>query len=233
MNPLFRALGLARKAESEAQGRRSELHGKLPEVNAFVDIAVGGGLVRESVPINNVTPKAIVIRRLDGLEAGTAADLLYTNSGGKYRFRTVCAKIEGNEAFLDLPESIKTIEQFSARRTAERIPWVTQVRWRFAPDGVGFGDFVPASMMDVSRGGVSLVVGREIKLGTKVEVCFVLNSKRNPFVEVCQVVRAAKIGTSDKHGVGLRFLSIDRQDERLLVESLEERRSLRRQRGVV
>jgi c-di-GMP-binding flagellar brake protein YcgR len=231
MNPLLRALGFARKAET--QPRNSELQGKLPEIHAFVDIAIGGCPVRESVPINNVTAKAIVIRRLDGLEPGTAADLLYTNSGGRYRFRTVCAKNEGDEAFLDLPESIKTIEQFSARRTAERIAWVTQVQWRFAPDGVGFGDFMPASMMDVSRGGVSLVVGREIKLGTQVEVSFMLNSKRKPFVEVCKTVRAAKIGTSDKHGVGLRFLTMDRQHERLLIQALEERRLLRRQRGVV
>jgi c-di-GMP-binding flagellar brake protein YcgR len=231
MNPILRALGLGRKPD--AQVRVSELREKLPEIHAFVDLAIGGSLVRESVPINDITSKTLVIRHIDGLEAGTAADFLYTNASGKYRFRTICTKVGGDEAFLDLPESIKTIERFSARRTAERIPWVTQVQWRYAPDGEGFGEFLPASMMDVSRGGVSLVVGREIKLGTQVEVRFVLNSKRKPFVEVCQVMRSAKIETSDKYGVGLRFLTIDRQDERLLIQSLEERRSLRRQRGVV
>jgi hypothetical protein len=231
MNPLLRALGLARKPETQA--RASELHGKLPEIHAFVDLAIGGSLVRESVPVNNITPTALVIRHVDGLEPGTAADLLYANAGGKFRFRTVCSKVKGNEAYLDLPQSIKTIEQYSARRSAERIPWVTNVQWRYAPDGVGFGDYLPASMMDVSRGGVSLVVGREVKIGTQVEVRFVLNSKRKLFVEICQVMRSAKIETSDKYSVGLRFLTIDRQDERLLIASLEERRSLRRHRGVV
>ncbi len=230
MKPILLALGLVRKAEPAAP---SELHGKLPEINAFVDIGVGGSLNRESVPINAITAGAIVVRRLDGLEVGAAADFLYTNASGKYRFRTVCTKVEGNEAHLDLPESIKTIEKFSARRMAERIPWVAQVQWRYAPDGQGFGDFLPASMMDVSRRGASLVVGRAIKLGSQVEVRFVLNSKRRPFIEVCEVVRSAKIETSEKYAIGIRFLGIDRQDERMLIQSLEERRSLRRQRGVV
>jgi hypothetical protein len=231
MNPLLRALGLKPKLQKPAP--LSELHGKLPEVHAFVDLALGGSFVRESVPINGITAKSLVIRQFDGLEPGTAADFLYTNASGKYRFRTVCTRVESGEAFLDLPESIKTIERFAARRNAERIPWVTKVQWRYAPDGAGFGDLLPASMMDLSRGGASLVVGREIKVGTQVEVCFMLNSNRKPFVEICQVVRAAKIETSDKYGVGVRFLGIDSHDERLLIQSLEERRSLRRQRGVV
>jgi hypothetical protein len=227
MKPILRALGLVRKAEQPA---RSELHGKLPEINAFVDIGIGGSLNRESVPINAVTATTIVVRRLDGLDVGSAADFLYTNATGRFRFRTVCTKVEGNEAFFELPESIKTIEKFSARRMALRIPWVTQVQWRYAPDGRGFGDFSSASMMDVSRGGALLVVGRAIKLGSQVEVRFVLNS---PFIEVCEVMRSAKIGTSEKYAIGIRFLSLDRQDERMLIQSLEERCSLRRQRGVV
>jgi c-di-GMP-binding flagellar brake protein YcgR len=230
MNPILRILGLNRKAETTV---RSEQHGKLPEINSFVDVAVGAGLDRESVPVNNVTRHAIVLRHLEGLEPGTAADLLYINASGKYRFRTVCSAVVGNEAYLELPGSIKTIEQFSARRMAERIQWVTQVQWRYAPDAKGFGDFLPASMMDVSRGGASLVVRRDLKVGSQVEVRFVLNSKNQPFVEICEVVRAAKVERSDKYAVGIRFLAIDLQDERILNASLEERRSTRRQRGVV
>jgi hypothetical protein len=230
MNPILRALGLSRKAEKPV---RNELHGKLPEVNAFVDVAIGGSLDRESVPVNSVTPNAIALRHLDGLDPGTAADLLYTNASGKFRLRTVCTRVEGNEAYLDLPGSIKTIELFSARRTAERIPWVAQVQWRYAPDGKGFGHFLAASMMDVSRGGASFVVGRDLKVGSQVEVRFVLNSKGQPFTEVCEIVRARKIGTTDKHAVGIRFLAIDPQAERMLNQSLEDRRSTRRQRGVV
>jgi len=162
MKPILRALGLVRKPAPPAI---NPLHGKLPEINAFVDIGVGGSLARESVPINAITPAEIVVRHLEGLDPGAAADFLYTNSSGRYRFRTVCTRVQGNEAYLALPDSIKTIEQFSARRNAERIPWVTQARWRYAPDGQGFGDYLPASMMDLSRGGASLVVGSPVKVG--------------------------------------------------------------------
>jgi hypothetical protein len=230
MKRIFRALGLAREAETAA---RNGLQGKLPEVHSFVDIAVGASSVRESVPVNSITPSAIVLRHLEGLDPGAVADLLYANASGRHRFRTVCARVEGNEAFLDLPVEVKTIETFSARRRAERIPWVSQIQWRYAPGGQGFGEFLPASMMDVSRAGASLVVGRPVKVGSQVEVRLVLNSKREPFVEICEVVRSAKIETSEKYGLGIRFFKIDPRDEQLLAQSLEERRSGRRARGVV
>jgi hypothetical protein len=230
MKTILRALGFLGKADKRVV---NELHRKLPEINSFVDVAIGGSLDRESVPVNDVTQDALLLRYLPGLDPGVMADFLYTNSSGRYRFRTVCRRAEGNEAYLDLPATIKTIEQFSARRMAERIPWVTQVQWRYAPDGCGFGEFLPASMMDVSRGGASLVVGREVKVGSQVEARFVLNTRGKPFLEVCQVMRAAKIGTSERYGLGIRFVNIDPPEQRMLIQSLEERRSQRRLRGVV
>jgi c-di-GMP-binding flagellar brake protein YcgR len=88
-------------------------------------------------------------------------------------------------------------------------------------------------MMDLSRGGASLVVSREIKVKAQVEVRFTLKTGAKPFVEVCEVVRATRIETSDKYGAGIRFLEIDAQDERTLVAFLEERQKRRRERGVV
>jgi c-di-GMP-binding flagellar brake protein YcgR len=107
------------------------------------------------------------------------------------------------------------------------------VQWRYAPDGEGYGPFLDASMMDLSRGGASLVVGRELKVGSRVEVRFVLKSKSEPFVELCQVVRAAKIETSDKNAAGIQFMEIDRQNEQILAGFVTERQALRRSRGVI
>ncbi len=88
-------------------------------------------------------------------------------------------------------------------------------------------------MMDVSRGGASLVVGRELKPGTQVEVRFMIESKDQPLTEIGQVVRAAKIETSDRNSAGIRFLAVDPEDERMLDEFIVERQQLRRSRGIV
>jgi len=211
----------------------AELREKLPEVNAFVEIAIDGSSQRESVSINEINPNGVVTRHLAGLGPGVAADFLYTNAAGRFRFATVCAKVDATAAWFDFPTSIKTIESFANRRTAARVPWVIPVQWRYAPDGQGYGEFLTASLVDLSRGGASLVVGRELKAGAQVEVRFVLKSKTEPLVELCQVVRAAKIEKSDKNAAGIRFLEVDPADERILVDFVGEQQMLRRDRGVV
>ena len=228
---ILRALGFGVKAEPPSAA--DELRAKLPEVNAFVDLAFGGSTVRESVPIDGITASAVIARCPDGLDPGAPADFVYTNPLGKYRFATVCVKVEGKEAHFDLPTSIKTLETFSARRMARRIPWVLPTQWRYAPDGAGFGEYLPASMMDLSVGGAALVVARTVKVGSQVEVRFTLNSNLKPFVELCQVMRAISIGSSGKCGTGLRFLKIDPKDQRRLGNFLDERQKLWRDRGFV
>jgi hypothetical protein len=226
-------LRMLRRTRPDSPGTVVSLREKLPSVNAFVDVAIGGSLNRESVPVNEITANAIVTRRPNGLQPGESADFLYSNAFGRFRFTTVCASVDGKVAHFELPESIKTLESYGDRRTSERVPWVLPVQWRYAPGGAGYGDFLPGSLVDISRGGASLVVGRELKPGSQVELRFALKSQQEPFVELCQVVRAAKIETSDKNAAGIRFLDIDPKDERILGEYLDERLTLRRDRGVV
>jgi hypothetical protein len=226
---IFRALRQRGKGLDETP----ELREKLPQINAFVDIGMDGGRDRKSVSVSDITAKGLVTGCPDGLAAGATADFLYINDLGRFRFATVCRSIEGGHAVFDLPTSIKTIESFAYRRTAPRVPWVIPVEWRYAPDGNGYGEFLPASMKDLSRGGASLVVGRELKEGTRIEVRFVLKSKAKPLVEICQVVRAAKIERSDRNAAGIAFIGVDSEDARALSEFINERQSIRRDRGVV
>jgi hypothetical protein len=228
---IFKALGLKGKGNSGVA--RPNLTDKLPEVNAFVDLAFGGHSLRESVPINDVNRDGLTVRRLDGIEPGTTGDFLYVNPLGRFRFATVCSKVQDKEAWFEMPASIKTIERFSARRMAERVPWVLPVQWRYAPDGAGYGNFLPASMMDLSRGGASLAVGRELKVGSKVEVKFTLDAENKPFIQVCEVMRATRIETSDKYGAGIAFVELDGKSQKILNDYLFERQKLRRERGVV
>jgi c-di-GMP-binding flagellar brake protein YcgR len=161
------------------------------------------------------------------------ADFLYSNGRGKFRFYAECRYVNDVAATFALPTTIRTIETYSERRSSARVPWVIPVQWRYAPGGEGYGDFLAASMMDLSQGGASLVVGRELKPGAQVEVRFTLKSPSEPLVEVGQVVRAAKIETSNRSAAGIRFLDVGRENERILSEFVSERQALRRERGVV
>jgi hypothetical protein len=226
---LLRALGFG-KARANPPPTAYQ---RLPLINSFVEVALGGSRHRDSVSINEIGAKCLVTRRLDAAAPGVTADFVYTNDIGKFRFATVCSKVDLAGTYFDMPAEIKTIESFADRRRAERVPWIVPVQWRYAPDGEGYGPFLDASMMDLSRGGASLVVGRELKVGSRVEVRFVLKSKSEPFVELCQVVRAAKIETSDKNAAGIQFMEIDRQNEQILAGFVTERQALRRSRGVI
>jgi hypothetical protein len=222
-----------KRTPNDSRAPLGSLRDKLPSINAFVDIAIGGSLHRESVPVNDITASAIVTRCPNGLQPGESADFLYGNAFGRFRFATACAKVDGKEAYFELPAAVKTLESYGDRRTSERVPWLLPVQWRYAPSGSGYGDFLAGSLMDISRGGASLVVGRMLKPGSQVELRFALKSQQEPFVELCQVVRAAKIETSDKNAAGILFLDLDPHDERTLGEYLDERLTLRRDRGVV
>jgi hypothetical protein len=227
---LLRLLGLGKPSDEDDDRRMRQ---QLPLVNSFVEIALAGSRGRISVPISDITRETLVTRPVAGITPGIAADFLYTNDIGKFRFATVCSAVDTDATIFALPTTIKTIQSFGDRRSASRVPWLIPVQWRYAPDGVGYGPFLDASMMDLSRGGASLVVGRELKAGSQVEVRFSLKSKEEPFIELCQVVRAAKIETSDKNAAGIRFVEIDRENERILSEFVNERQALRRDRGVV
>jgi hypothetical protein len=206
---------------------------QLPLVNSFVEIALNGSRRSISVAINAIGDSSLTTRPLADVAPGNPADFVYTNDVGRFHFKTVCSRVDESETVFALPSAIKTVESFADRRSSARVPWLIPVEWRYAPDGAGYGDFLKASMMDVSRGGASLVVGRELKPGSQVEVRFTLKSKSEPFVELCHVVRAAKIETSDKNTAGIRFVRIDADDERMLSEFVNERQALRRERGVI
>jgi hypothetical protein len=209
-----------------------DLRDKLPQVNGFVDVAVGPNGPRESIPIDDITGTSLVARCPEGLERGASVDFLYTNLIGRFRFATRCLTLEGREAHFELPVIIKTLQTFGYRRNAQRIQWLIPVQWRYAPEGIGYGNYLAGSLNDLSRTGASLVVERELKSGSQVEIRFALKPDET-FVALCQVVRAAKIDTSARSAVGIRFIEIDALAERKLVDYICERQTLRHDRGFV
>jgi c-di-GMP-binding flagellar brake protein YcgR len=143
-----------------------------------------------------------------------------------------CAKIEDGEAHFHLPVSVRTVEVFHSRG-AQRVLKLLDAQWRYAPDGRGYGEFLPASIMDLSSGGASLVVDRAPKPGSQVEVRFTLESINKTFLEVCEVARSARIAASAKNAAGIRFLTMDPRDERALTNFLRDVQIERRDRGLM
>jgi hypothetical protein len=205
----------------------------LPQINAFVEIAVNGDRRRRSVPVNAITPQRLITRGLPGLRPGDVADFLYTNDIGRFRFDTACVEAGPAEAAFALPAQIKTIESFANRRSAPRVPWLGPAQWRFAPQGEGYGTYLPASMMDVSSSGASIVVARSLREGAEVEVRFRLESERVVLAALSHVVRTTKLERSHKSVAGLRFVEIDPDAQRTLGEFVIEQQQARRERGVV
>jgi hypothetical protein len=228
---LWRALRMRRR--KARRSAHADLRDKLPLVHSFVEVAVKGRVGRSSVCVDELTRTELTVRRIDGLAPGDEADFVYSTGRGKYRFHTSCTNVNDVAVTFALPATIKTIESYAERRSSARVPWIIPVQWRYAPGGEGYGEFLSASMMDLSRGGASLVVGRELKPGAQVEVRFTVKSRSEPLVEIGQVVRAARIETSNRNAAGIRFLEVGRENERILTEFVSERQALRRERGVV
>ncbi len=103
---LLRALGIGvRPAPPPPENRR--VRAKLPEVNAFVDLLVGTNRTRVSVAIDAVDSNEIITRHVAGLAAGMAADFLYTNSLGKFRFVTVCTQAGSKKRIFNYPKRLR------------------------------------------------------------------------------------------------------------------------------
>jgi len=226
----FGARGRPSKPETEPLQRRRD---KLPAIHAFIELRFADGSCGQSVSVNEVTSAELITRSPKNVSAGMPVDFSYVTSAGRFRFSTTCSRVDGDEAHFPLPDAIKSIELFAARRGSPRVKKLMPVQWRYAPDRQGYGDYLVGSLMDLSYRGASLVVTRELKIGELVEVRFTLDPKEKPLVELSEVVRASKIETSGRNVAGIRFVELSRQDERALVKFLDELQTTRRDRGVV
>jgi hypothetical protein len=205
----------------------------LPELHSFVDVALGGERHRHSISVDAIGPDGLTTRPIDGLQTGMSADFLYKNISGRFRFATVCDSVDERHAHFRPPTTVKTIVLFGSKRRAVRLDAVLPVDWRYAPDGAGFGDYLKGSLSDLSKSGAWLIVGRELKTGTQVELRFSLKASMAPLVIISDVVRTAKIESSGKNSAGIRFRDVDSASEGAINDFILERQMQRRDRGLV
>jgi hypothetical protein len=174
----------------------------LPELNAFVDIAVGGKT--ESVPVERIGRTELATRLPSRATVGAKALFNYLNGRGSFRFYAECTAIEGRTATFALPHEITVLQRIRDRRRGVRLKFALPVTWRYAPDGIGYGEFTKSFLVDISNGGGALMVQRELRTGTLVEIN--LNLGATAFTVVGALTRPTTQTANGKYlaGIGLR-----------------------------
>jgi len=197
---------------------------RLPDVNSFIDVATGGRT--EYLPIESIGSASIVVRRPAKAVVGTSALFNYSNRVGRFRFYANCTQLTEKMATFDLPISITVIEQFGNKRRNVRLKTALPVTWRYAPDGSGYGNFYDGNSVDISCVGMSLLVPRELRAGTQVEIRFDLSDGQKPFTVIGTLTRPTQPAARGRFSAGMSFKNIRPTEENRLAEFI-----LARQRG--
>ena len=212
---------------------------KLPNANAFVDVVVAGRASR-SVSVDVVNAKSIVVRGVIG-RAGESAILLYDSGHGRLRAATKITGSSGDRTTLAMPSRVTSASIAGSgggggggaqKRQTVRLDALVPGTWRFAPGGKGTGEFVKANIRDISRGGCSLILDREVKRGTSVEVQLRLREGGAPLVLLGEVMRQERIASSGRFSHGLRFHGIRPEEDHAIVEFINRRQAELRSRGL-
>lgn len=205
---------------------------KLPQLHSFVDVIVGGRPSR-SVTVEAVGAKGVVTRDALG-RVGEPAVLIYNASAGRFRMETKIAGVTSTSTQFDPPKRLSLIGAASGsqKRQSVRLDALVTGEWRFAPRGVGTGEFSKATIRDISRGGCSLILDRELKLHTNVEVKMKLKADAAALVLLGEVMRHEKIKNSGKFSHGLRFHGLRPDEDQAIIEFINRRQADLRSRGL-
>ncbi len=213
---------------------RPQLKLKLPAVNSFVDVVMIGHGPRGSVCVEALNERSFVVGALAEMRVGGTGVFSYDNAAGRFRFSSKCVAVRGATAVFALPERVETLQAFTEakQRAAVRLDATVPAQWRFAPGGRGSGDYVRASLTDISRSGASLIVDRDVKKGSFVEVRFAVSTAATPLVLLGEVMRNSPLESSKKISLGLRFHGMKAEEDRAIMEFINKRQAERRNRGL-
>ncbi|HEX8805609.1 MAG TPA: PilZ domain-containing protein [Candidatus Aquilonibacter sp.] len=191
------------------------------------------GRPSRSVAVESVGAKGVVTRDALG-RVGETAVLIYNASAGRFRMETKIAAVTSTSTQFDPPKRLSLIGAASGsqKRQSVRLDAIVTGEWRFAPGGVGVGDFSKATIRDISRGGCSLILDRELKLHTNVEVKMKLKADVAPPVLLGEVMRHEKIKNSGKFSHGLRFHGLRPDEDQAIIEFINRRQADLRNRGL-
>ncbi len=208
---------------------------KLPTLHSHVDVIVAGRPSR-SVSVEAVDDRGVVTRDVLG-RAGEQAVFVYSTESGKYRFSTRIIRAKDGQTEFEAPKRVDTVGSSSGgggaqKRASVRLDAIVPGQWRFAPGGKGMGEFVRANIRDISRGGCSLIVDRQIKGGTTLEVRLQLKSDRPVLIVVGEVMRTEQIGATGRFSHGLRFHGMTPDEDRTILDFINRKQAELRNRGL-
>lgn len=205
---------------------------KLPQLNSFVDVMAGGRPARQ-VTVEAVGPKGIVTRETLG-RAGETAVIVYQAQAGRFRAQTKIAASGNAKTTFEMPRRVSLIGAATGaqKRQSVRLDAIVGGHWRFAPGGIGTGDWAKCTIRDISRGGCSLIIDRGLKNHAQVEVKMQLRSDAEPLTLLGEVMRHEVIKASGKHSHGLRFHGIRPSEDQAIVEFINRRQADLRSRGL-
>ena len=205
---------------------------KLPQINSFVDVLVGGRSAR-SVTVDACSAKGIVTREVLG-RPGEVATFVYTTTTGRFRLQTKIVAISATNTQFEFPKRVDLIGAATGaqKRSSVRLDTLVTGSWRFAAGGKGSGEFMRATIRDISRGGCALNADRALKLGTMVEVKLRLSESVPPIVLLAEVMRHQEIKSSGKHSHGLRFHGVRPEEDHAIIDFINRKQAELRSRGL-
>jgi PilZ domain len=213
-------------------GARSIPPSRLPQRNSSVDVVVGGRALR-TVTVDDCSDRGIVTRDVIG-RTGEPATFVYTTPAGRFRLQTKIAGVKGSNTYFEPPKRVDLVgaAQSAQKRSSVRLDALVVGAWRFATGGKGMGEFLRATIGDISRGGCALTTDRALRPGTMLEVRLALRDGKPPLVLLGEVVRHHEIRASGKHSHGLRFHGVRPEEDNAIVDFINRKQSELRSRGL-
>ncbi len=205
---------------------------KLPQLHSFIDVIAGGRPARQ-VTVEAVGPKGITTREALG-KAGETAIIVYQAQAGRFRAQTKILSTGNATTTFETPRRVSLIGAATGaqKRQSVRLDAIVAGQWRFAPGGVGIGDWVKCTVRDISRGGCSLIIDRGLKNHSQVEIKMLLRPDAPELVLLGEVMRHEVIKASGKHSHGLRFQGIRPAEDQAIVDFINRRQADLRSRGL-
>ncbi len=203
---------------------------RLPALHSFVEVTVSGRGLR-SVSVEEAGPARLGVGDIVGRK-GERGVFVYQTASGKFRFASTIVEARDGMTFFEIPARIESLGGGAQKRSSVRLDTLLTGHWRMAPGGKGVGEFIKGSIRDISRGGCSLIIDRQCKVGQMMEVQVSLSADSPPFVMLGEVMRVEQIPTSGKFSHGLRFHGLTAAEDRAILDYINRRTAELRNRGL-
>ncbi len=207
-------------------------------VNQNIELEINEGPYqgRYMSKISNITEEEITVMAVyDGellpLRKNLPINVYFYGEHAVYRFKSsIKARVRNPIPMLVLiyPEKAERIQ----RRQYFRLKINEKVYYRFADNEQQANDYKETRIIDISGGGIKLVLNTELKMGDKLQ--FFIDIK--PLQDILftgKVVRITKLADRNTKAAGIKFINIKRNIQDKIISWIFEYQSKLRRRGML